>query len=77
MQKSKRSNILPSDIDDQRVLQSDWMRDTTGLTQLKVAVSDAAKKLRYHLILSRDTDDQRFINRIGQEVQLATPNLKS
>ena len=49
MQKSNRSNILSSDIDDQRVLQSDWMRDTTGLTKLKVAVSDATKKTKISL----------------------------
>ena len=35
------------------------------------------KKLRHHLILSRDTGDQRLCNRIGQKVQLATPDQKS
>ena len=34
-------SLIPSrDIDDQRILQSDWTRDTTGNTQLKLAVSD-------------------------------------
>ena len=34
-------SLIPSrDIDDQRILRSDWTRDTTGNTQLKLAVSD-------------------------------------
>ena len=35
--------LIPSrNIEDQRVLQSDWTRDTTGHTQLKVVISDTA-----------------------------------
>ena len=34
--------IFSKDIDDQRILQSDWKRNTTGHTQPKVVVSDAA-----------------------------------
>ena len=34
--------VLFTDIDDQRILLSDWMSDTTSHTQPKVAVSDAA-----------------------------------
>ena len=34
--------IRSSYIDDQRILQSDWTRSTTGYTQQKVVVSNAA-----------------------------------
>ena len=61
--------ILSRDIDDQRILQSHWTRDTIGPTKPKEVISGAAfpswltrcKKLRYHLIPSRDTDDQKIL----------------
>ena len=54
--KHLRLHLIPSrDLDDKRILQSDWTRDTSCHTQLKVVVSDAnfldeylhAKNLRY------------------------------
>ena len=56
-------------INDQRILQYDWMRDTTRHKQLKVVVSDVkstwwltpCKKLKYHLIFCRNIDDQRIL----------------
>ena len=61
--------ISSRDIDDQRILQSDWMRDQTGHTQTKVVVSDTnffgahfhEKNLRDNFILSRDIDNQRIM----------------
>ena len=58
--------ILSKDIDDQRILPSDWMKGTISNPQSKVVVSDATytwwffhtKNLRYQLIASRDIDDQ-------------------
>ena len=39
--KNIRNHSIPSrDIDDQRILQSDWPRDTTGHTQSRVVNSD-------------------------------------
>ena len=41
--KSLRSKLIHSwDIDDQRILQSDWMRSTLGHTQPKVVAADPA-----------------------------------
>ena len=41
--KDLRYSLIPSRyIDDQRILQSDWAKSTTGQTQLKVVISDAA-----------------------------------
>ena len=41
MQKTLRHQLIPSrDIDDQRNLQFDWSRGTTGNTQPKVLVLD-------------------------------------
>ena len=54
------------DTDDQRILQPDWARGTTGHTQPKVVVSDVtfyfddylhAKNLRDRLIPFREMDD--------------------
>ena len=43
MQKNQRYwLVLSSDIVDQRILQSDWMKGPTGHMQPKVVVSDAA-----------------------------------
>ena len=61
--------ILCRDIDDQRMLQSDWMRGTIAHTQTKVLVPGATffddyldpKNLRYRLIPSRDINDQRIL----------------
>ena len=63
------------DINDQRILQSDWTRDTASHTQPKVVFSDATfpcwltpckkKKKIHHLIFSRDIDDQRFLQSDG------------
>ena len=55
--------IFSKDIDDQRILQSDWTRGTIGHTQPKEVVLHApdlhAKNLRDWWITSRDTDDQK------------------
>ena len=69
--KNLRGRSIPSlDIDDQRILQSGWMRGTTGYSQPNVVASDAiflcwlylhAKHLRDHLIPSRNTDDKRIL----------------
>ena len=51
-------------INDKIIMQCDWTRDKTSHTQAKVVPSYATfswKKLRHHLILSRDTDDQRIL----------------
>ena len=62
--------LMPSrDIDDQRILQYDWTRHTTGHIQPKVVVSNPSfswwlspcKKTRYQLISSRYIDDQRIL----------------
>ena len=37
----KKISIIFRDTDDQRILNSDWMRGTTGHIQTKVVVSDA------------------------------------
>ena len=58
-------SIRSRNIDDQKILQSELKRGTTGHTQPKVVISDAAfpwwltscKKLRYHLIPCRDIDN--------------------
>ena len=61
--------IPPRDIDVQRILQSDWTRDTPDHTQPKVVRSDAtfhddylrAKILKNRLIPPGDIDDQRIL----------------
>ena len=73
--KNKISLDFLRDIVVQRILQSDWTRDWPGHIQSKVVIADAtfswwsfsSKNLRYQLIPSRDTDDQRICNLIGQE----------
>ena len=60
---------LSQDINDQRMLQFDWTRGTTGHLQPKEVVKDAnfswwvipCKKVRYQLILSQDIVDQRIL----------------
>ena len=65
MQKLRYQLILSKDIDDQKILQSDWTRGTTGHTQPKEVVPDApdlhAKNLRDFWISSRNTDDQKIL----------------
>ena len=67
--------ILSRDTDHQRILQSDWMRDTTGHTQPKLIVSDVAKNSK---IPPDSLQEIMMVNEscnlIGQEVQVATPN---
>ena len=73
---SKISIVASSDIDVQRILQSDWMRGTPGHTQPKVVLADLHPKnrdidsffpdlhaidIRYELILSRNIDDQKIL----------------
>ena len=58
--------IFSKNIDDQRILKSDWTRGTTGHIQQKVVVTDAtflsmAKNLRDQFIPSRDIDDQTIL----------------
>ena len=62
---------LFQDIDDKRTIQTDCMKGKHGYIQpTKLLVSQMLplledwfhkKKLRYHLILSRDIDDQRTL----------------
>ena len=68
--KKLRYQLISSrDSDHQSILQSDWIRDTPGLTQPWVVVSYAylhdkyfhAKSLRYHLIPSTDNISQRIL----------------
>ena len=67
--------ILSRDTDHQRILQSDWMRDTTGHTRPKLIVSDVAKNSK---IPPDSLQEIMMVNEscnlIGQEVQVATPN---
>ena len=62
-QKNLRYPLIPSrDIDDQRLLQSDWTRGTTGYTQPKMIVRDATFALLFFcLIPARHIDDQRIL----------------
>ena len=61
--------ILSRKVDDQRILQSYWVRGTDGHMQTKVASEMLpffddylnGKNLRDWLILSRDIDDQRML----------------
>ena len=73
--KKSNESILSRDTDHQRILQSDWMRDTTGHTRPKLIVSDVAKNSK---IPPDSLQEIMMVNEscnlIGQEVQVATPN---
>ena len=60
--------VLSSDIVNQRILQSDWMRGTPHPTKkgsprcfLLLMTNSMPKKLIYQLILFRNIDDQRIL----------------
>ena len=69
--------------DVQRILEPHWTKRTPGHTQTKngsltfyfpLMNISTQENLRYHLIPSRDTDDQKILQSDGWETQLATPN---
>ena len=55
--------ISSRDIDDQRIMKSDWTRSTNAHNQPKVVASSAtnAKNLRDRLSPSREIDHQRIL----------------
>ena len=69
MQKKKDHLTLSTDIDDHRILYSDWIKDTPSHNQTKKLVSHAtsldnylrAKNERNWLIPFRDTDGLRIL----------------
>ena len=79
----ERYELVPSRyIDDQRILKSDWTRETLGHTHQRLIALEATFPLIIISMLKSKISIgyfqilliKKFYNLIGQEAQLATPN---